>query len=253
MARSSISTRALRTPPRSTRGNPTFSYAEPPTSDDDLEEEENGDVDEQSHSDISHAPPTRRSRARTRNVREPRSANNKPQVAITKSTRQKPVISYAESSTDHDSEEEEEEEEDDNEDNEPSYSGATHTPRARLSRNASHSRSSAKRSQCNSHESTPKRRKQNQSASRKRSRVQSPAMLVENPEAIPPWQTLPYHVLVQIFEYATYPLYEERTFQPLPSGRWLLDVAYLCRGFAEPAFTVLYNSPPLVPMDKAHG
>ncbi|TGO57587.1 hypothetical protein BCON_0064g00570 [Botryotinia convoluta] len=237
MARSSISTRALRTPPRSTRGNPTFSYAEPPTSDDDLEEEENDDADEQSHSDISHAPPTRSSRTRTRNVREPRSANNKPQVAITKSTRQKPVISYAESSTDHDSEEEEEE--DDNEDNEPSYSGATHTPHARLSRNASHSRSSAKRSQCNSHESTPKRRKQNQSTSSKRSRVQSPAMLVENPEAIPPWQTLPYHVLVQIFEYATYPLYEERTFQPLPSGRWLLDVAYLCQGFAEPAFTVL--------------
>lgn len=77
-------------------------------------------------------------------------------------------------------------------------------------------------------------------------------MLVENTEAVPPWQTLPYHVLVQIFEYATYPLYEERTFQPLPSGKWLLDVAYLCRGFAEPAFTVLYNSPPLVPMDKAH-
>ncbi|KAF7890509.1 hypothetical protein EAF00_008824 [Botryotinia globosa] len=249
MARSSISTRALRTPPRSTRGNPTFSYAEPPTSDDDLEEEEHGDVDEQSHSDSSHATPARRSRARTRNLREPRPANNKPQVAVTKSTRQKPVISYAESSTDHDSEEEEE---DDDEDNEPSYSGAAHTPRARLSRNASHSRSSAKRSQCNSHESTPKRRKQNQSASSKRSRVQSPAMLVVNPEAIPPWQTLPYHVLVQIFEYATYPLYEERTFQPLPSGRWLLDVAYLCRGFAEPAFTVLYNSPPLVPMDKAH-
>ncbi|KAM0139979.1 hypothetical protein ACHAQE_008367 [Botrytis cinerea] len=251
MARSSISTRALRTPPRSTRGNPTFSYAEPPTSDDDLEEEENDDVDELSHSDISHAPPARRSRPRTQNVREPRSANNKPHVAITKSTRQKPVISYAESSTDHDSEEEEEEE-DENEDNEPSYSGAIHTPRVRLSRNASHSRSSAKRSQCSSHESTPKRRKQIKSTSSKRSRVQSPVVLVENTEAVPPWQTLPYHVLVQIFEYATYPLYEERTFQPLPSGKWLLDVAYLCRGFAEPAFTVLYNSPPLVPMDKAH-
>ncbi len=69
---------------------------------------------------------------------------------------------------------------------------------------------------------------------------------------IPPWNTLPYHILVQIFEYATYPLYDDHTFQPLPSGRWLLDVAHLCRHFAEPAFTVLYKSPPLVPMVQAH-
>jgi hypothetical protein len=71
-------------------------------------------------------------------------------------------------------------------------------------------------------------------------------------EVIPSWHTLPYHILVQIFEYATFPLYDERNFQSLPSGRWLLDVAYLCRAFAEPALTVLYKSPPLVPMVQAH-
>jgi hypothetical protein len=69
---------------------------------------------------------------------------------------------------------------------------------------------------------------------------------------VPPWQSLPYHVLVQIFQYASYPLYDDHYFQPLPSGSWLLKVARLCRAFAEPAFTVLYASPPLVPMDKAH-
>ena len=69
---------------------------------------------------------------------------------------------------------------------------------------------------------------------------------------IPPWQSLPYHIFVQIFQYASYPLYDDHTFQPLPSGSWLLKVARLCRAFAEPAFTVLYASPPLVPMDKAH-
>lgn len=69
---------------------------------------------------------------------------------------------------------------------------------------------------------------------------------------IPPWQALPYECLVQIFEYATYPLYDEHTFQHLPSGKWLLGVAYLCKAFAEPAFTVLYKSPPLVPMVLAH-
>lgn len=75
---------------------------------------------------------------------------------------------------------------------------------------------------------------------------------IQGSGVIPPWQSLPYHILVQIFQFATYPLYEEHTFQPLPSGRWLLAVARLCRDFAEPAFTVLYKSPPLVPMVQAH-
>lgn len=69
---------------------------------------------------------------------------------------------------------------------------------------------------------------------------------------IPKWQTLPYHIWVQVFEYAAHPLYEEHTFQPTPSGRWLLNVARLCHAFAEPAFTVLYATPPLVPMVLAH-
>ncbi|POS86485.1 hypothetical protein EPUL_001557 [Erysiphe pulchra] len=69
---------------------------------------------------------------------------------------------------------------------------------------------------------------------------------------IPPWQNLPYHILVDIFKFASYPIYNEHNFQSLPSGKWLLKVARMCRAFAEPALTVLYNSPPLVPMAKAH-
>ncbi|ESZ90394.1 hypothetical protein SBOR_9230 [Sclerotinia borealis F-4128] len=253
MARSSISQRALRTPPRSTRGKPTISYAEPSTDSElDLEEEaENGDADEQSRSDTSNSPPARRSRTRTRNASQPRSAINISHVAPTKSTRQKPAISYTELSTDA--------EEENSEDNENSNSGTSHTPRVRLPRNVTNSHYSTKRRRAittnyhDSHESTTKRRKQMRSISSRRSIVQTPsATVVKETGNTPPWQTLPYHILVQIFEYATYPLYEEGTFQPLPSGRWLLDAAYLCRGFAEPAFTVLYNSPPLVPMDKAH-
>lgn len=80
----------------------------------------------------------------------------------------------------------------------------------------------------------------------------SPIADIHTSANIPAWTTLPYHILVQIFEFATYPLYDEHSFQPLPSGRWLLDVAYLCRPFAEPALTVLYQSPPLVPMVRAH-
>lgn len=69
---------------------------------------------------------------------------------------------------------------------------------------------------------------------------------------IPSWQTLPYQILVSIFRYASYPIYDESTFQSTPSCRWLLNIARLCRAFTEPALTVLYTSPPLVPMDKAH-
>ncbi|RDW88066.1 hypothetical protein BP6252_00098 [Coleophoma cylindrospora] len=69
---------------------------------------------------------------------------------------------------------------------------------------------------------------------------------------IPPWQDLPYQILVQIFEYATYPVCDPRTFHPTQSCRQLLGIARLCRAFAEPAFSVLYRDPPLVPMEKAH-
>ncbi|RDL33979.1 uncharacterized protein BP5553_08347 [Venustampulla echinocandica] len=69
---------------------------------------------------------------------------------------------------------------------------------------------------------------------------------------IPPWQGLPYQVLTDIFEYAVQPLFDEHSFQPSPSVKWLLQMARLCRAFAEPALTVLYSSPPLVPMVQAH-
>lgn len=69
---------------------------------------------------------------------------------------------------------------------------------------------------------------------------------------VPAWQTLPYYVLLQIFRYAAYPLYDVRTFQSSPSATWLLKMARLCRQFTEPALTALYSSPPLVPMIQAH-
>jgi hypothetical protein len=69
---------------------------------------------------------------------------------------------------------------------------------------------------------------------------------------IPPWATLPYQILVQIFQYAAIPLYDDRSFHPMPSVRWLLDIRRTCAAFQEPALTVLYRSPPLVPMQAAH-
>ncbi|KAL8731071.1 MAG: hypothetical protein Q9181_004443 [Wetmoreana brouardii] len=68
---------------------------------------------------------------------------------------------------------------------------------------------------------------------------------------VPPWQTLPYEILLHIFQYASYPLMTE-TFQPSPSIRsgWLFRVALLCKGFAEPALSALYYTPPLCPPSR---
>ena len=61
-----------------------------------------------------------------------------------------------------------------------------------------------------------------------------------------PWHTLPYHILELIFDYASHPLIRE-DFSPNQSVNWLFKLARLCKGFAEPALSVLYASPPLYP------
>ncbi|KAL3421263.1 hypothetical protein PVAG01_07708 [Phlyctema vagabunda] len=108
--------------------------------------------------------------------------------------------------------------------------------------------------------SPSKKRKPNKSIPSKATKPNPGLVSVEIPALkksagsgiIPPWQSLPYHILVQIFKYATYPLYNETTFQPNISSQWLFNMARECRAFAEPAITVLYASPPLIPMEKAH-
>lgn len=66
-----------------------------------------------------------------------------------------------------------------------------------------------------------------------------------------PWQTLPYHVWLSIFDYASRPLNSDM-FQPMPSINWLVQVALCCKAFAEPALSVLYFSPPLSPPARAY-
>lgn len=70
---------------------------------------------------------------------------------------------------------------------------------------------------------------------------------------IPPWPNLPYHVLFDIFHYASYPLLDEERGTRNHSVQWLVNVALLCRAFHEPALAALYYSPPLLPPNKAHG
>ena len=66
-----------------------------------------------------------------------------------------------------------------------------------------------------------------------------------------PWQTLPYHIWLSIFDYASRPLISDM-FQPMPSINWLVHVALCCKAFAEPALSVLYYSPPLSPPARAY-
>ena len=66
-----------------------------------------------------------------------------------------------------------------------------------------------------------------------------------------PWPTLPYHILLAIFDYASRPLVND-TLQPSPSINWLYSVALCCKAFAEPALSALYYAPPLYPPSRAH-
>ena len=66
-----------------------------------------------------------------------------------------------------------------------------------------------------------------------------------------PWPTLPYHILLAIFDYASRPL-ANATFQPTESSNWLLGAALCCKAFTEPALSALYYAPPLYPPTRAH-
>ena len=69
---------------------------------------------------------------------------------------------------------------------------------------------------------------------------------------IPSWHTLPYHVLVQVFRYASQPIATD-TFYRTTSLQWLARTALVCKSFSEPALTVLYHSPLLSPPYRARG
>ncbi|OQD83835.1 hypothetical protein PENANT_c015G09308 [Penicillium antarcticum] len=69
---------------------------------------------------------------------------------------------------------------------------------------------------------------------------------------VPPWQTLPYHILLDIFLRASHPLLDEGRSSRNDSVKWLVNMALLCRSFHEPALAALYYSPPLIPPYKAH-
>ncbi|KAE8356629.1 hypothetical protein BDV28DRAFT_126639 [Aspergillus coremiiformis] len=87
----------------------------------------------------------------------------------------------------------------------------------------------------------------------KRRKIEEEVPPVVGSGVIPPWQTLPYHILLDIFYSAAYPLVDEKTATRNSSVQWLVNVSLLCRAFHEPALAALYHCPPLIPPAKAHG
>jgi hypothetical protein len=165
----------------------------------------------------------------------------------TRSTRQKAAISYAEPSSDDGSDTY----------NEDSSSEEGQRAVAQRSRPATTRQQPARKRQRPSTRSfdldRPRPVKKHRSnRSSPKSKPSNDIVPVQETGAKPPWQTLPYHIWLQIFQYASHPLYDERTFQLQKSSQWLLKTARMCHGFAEPALTILYTSPPLVPMNVAH-
>lgn len=69
---------------------------------------------------------------------------------------------------------------------------------------------------------------------------------------IPPWQTLPYQILLRIFQYASYPFYRDAS-HDTGSIAWLIQMSTLSKSFHDAAVATLLYSPPIFPSDRAHG
>lgn len=125
----------------------------------------------------------------------------------------------------------------------PSNKGSQSAPRP--------PRTSARQRQQHAEASPSKRKRTPVQSPRKRRHAES---IIEVNESAPPWQTLPYQVLLSIFMYAFPPLSDTRQGIETESGnsKKLLDIALLCRAFAEPALSALYHTLVLMGALKAH-
>ncbi|KAH8769608.1 hypothetical protein F5882DRAFT_412055 [Hyaloscypha sp. PMI_1271] len=171
-----------------------------------------------------------------------------------RTTRTKPAISYAEPDSDCDLEISDADSASEKENRTPARRSRRNTTPQRPGKRSRRASSSPRidESDDSDFKRTPKKRRVSSKPSTPKASTSEDTVLIEGSGVIPPWRDLPYQVLVQIFQYASHPLYDDRTFQPLPSSRWLVRTARVCHAFAEPALKVLYSSPPLVPMIQAH-
>ena len=74
---------------------------------------------------------------------------------------------------------------------------------------------------------------------KKRRKVEEDNTPIVTSGVIPPWQTLPYHILFDIFSCAASPLMDEKTASRHSSVQWLVNIALMCHAFHEPALAAL--------------
>jgi len=67
---------------------------------------------------------------------------------------------------------------------------------------------------------------------------------IPSDRVIPPWASLPYEILLNIFHFAASPLLDD-DYRVTPAVAWLCKAARTCKAFTEPALTALYECPPL--------
>ncbi|KAF2755693.1 hypothetical protein EJ05DRAFT_478650 [Pseudovirgaria hyperparasitica] len=114
-------------------------------------------------------------------------------------------------------------------------------PRLRTSPQKSSSQNTASRSKRASRNTNNIRGSAKSSA--KDLQKEYPSSKIISDGIIPAWTELPYHILLQVFVYASYPISENTT--------WLLNVARLHQNFLEPALTALYRCPPVTTLTKS--
>ncbi len=165
---------------------------------------------------------------------------------IRRSDRNRPAIYYEESdsaSAHDDFEDDEDVDEDDRRDEVPHNRAVSVNPSSRLARPREMSKVKKGKAPAPRH---ARMSHITESASRLKIAESDSEGRIENTAFIPPWTTLPYLVLVNIFKIAA----DMMTDDAYPS--WLLETSLVCRDFSEPALTVLYQSPPLLTRKMAH-
>ncbi|KAF2182718.1 hypothetical protein K469DRAFT_740096 [Zopfia rhizophila CBS 207.26] len=222
------------------RKRAAISYKEPDTDDELSENSDEGYTPKK-----KHAVPQRRSaRHSAQAPEEPslrqsrRSGPNREPIAADDSEnarpRRKRVISYRESSSDEDEDTDFQVEEE---------IPAREKPKGKVGRPP---RTQSKKSKLG-------RPKRTLGAPRNRRSTPKPSTDTSPPDIIsdgnkPAWSSLPYHILLQIFVYASHPLHEN--LNPTSSIPWLVAVSRMCLSFTKPALTALYRNPPIFAIKK---
>ncbi|KAF2443398.1 hypothetical protein P171DRAFT_464163 [Karstenula rhodostoma CBS 690.94] len=147
----------------------------------------------------------------------------------------KRTISYREETTDEDSEE------DGEADYEPEEVVAQRKPR---SKPASRPPTPRKQPENGSRRTVGPRKRAFGAPLKEKKAPQPVAVHIPTDGHKPDMSSLPYHVLLQIFVYASHPLRDENM-HPTPSIAWLIKMAQMCQAFTKPALTALYRNPPI--------